>query len=136
MQSKYLLHKILIVFATIALPLLAFLAVVERKYIFALTESFPECWMYKTTGLLCPACGNTRSIKALLSGSILESLAYNITPLVLCVISLVFYAELVTLCFGRHIAIFPRSNRFVVALVIMLFLYYVLRNVFPVLTIA
>ena len=134
MQNTNAVHKILIILATVAVPRLALPAVILRKYIFALTESLPECWINKTTGLLCPACGNTRSIKALLSGHIIKSAGYNITPLVLCVIGIMFYIELVTLCAGRHFAVFPRSNKFVVALIAVLFLYYILRNVFPVLT--
>lgn len=41
----------------------------------------PPCLFYKLTGFYCPGCGGTRSVHALLSGHIVQSVYYH--PVVL-----------------------------------------------------
>lgn len=38
---------------------------IKSKYI----QIIPQCWIYKTTGILCPACGGTRCIINILNGN-------------------------------------------------------------------
>lgn len=106
-----------------------------KESVFRIGESFPECWIHKKTGFLCPACGNTRSVISMLKGNIIEAMGYNIFPVLLCVTGLVFYIELVARCFNRNIIIFPRSNKLVIILAIIVCGYFILRNIFPILTI-
>ncbi len=42
------------------------------------TKWLPQCLLYRFTGILCPGCGNTRALHALLHGRIRESLGYNV----------------------------------------------------------
>lgn len=37
----------------------------------------PQCRFHQLTGFLCPACGNTRAVLALLQGHPLRSIGYN-----------------------------------------------------------
>lgn len=105
-----------------------------RDFLIGLSRSFPECCFYKQTGLLCPACGNTRSIKALLNGDIIESVGYNVTPVLLSAFAALFYIELAVCTCGVNIRIIPRRYWFLAVVMISLALYYILRNVFPFLT--
>lgn len=126
-NKKTLIHKIT-KFTALIVPFILLSAVFFRSYLFAITEYFPKCWFYEATGWLCPACGNTRSVKALLKGDLITSLRYNIIPSLLCIIGGIFYIELLTLCFGRHKAIFPRSFKLIIVLSLLLALYFILRN--------
>ena len=40
---------------------------------------FPRCWFHETTGLLCPGCGSTRALHALLHGE--WGRAWSLNPL-------------------------------------------------------
>lgn len=116
------------------LPLLSLLLFLLRDYCIGLARFFPECHFFEQTGYLCPACGNTRSVKALLRGDIIKSVGYNITPFLLAVFAAAFYIELVFRAFGVTIYIIPRSYWFLTAVLTGLILYFILRNFVPVLT--
>ena len=121
--------------SALIVPLILISAVFFREYLFLIADKFPKCWFHQTTGFLCPACGNTRSVEALLKGQILKSIQYNIMPILCCIIGLTFYIELLLQCKGKHKAIFPRSYCFLIILISILCLYFVLRNFIPFLTI-
>ncbi len=38
---------------------------------------YPRCWLHETTGLLCPGCGTTRALHALLHGQWVAALKLN-----------------------------------------------------------
>jgi hypothetical protein len=40
---------------------------------------FPRCWLHEHTGLLCPGCGSTRALHALLHGDVAS--AWKLNPL-------------------------------------------------------
>lgn len=116
------------------LPLLSLLLFLSRDYCICLARFFPECHFFKQTGFLCPACGNTRSVTALLHGNIITSIGYNVTPFLLAVFAAAFYIELVFRAFGVTLCIIPRSYWFLTAVLTGLILYFILRNFVPVLT--
>lgn len=127
-----------IVFCRIAvaiLPLLFVFIVLFKSQIICLTKYFPDCEFYALTGYLCPACGNTRSILSLLDGHILYSIGYNPTPVIILGVAMSFYIELIAMCFGVRIKIFPRSYVFLGIILGAVSLYYVLRNILSFLTI-
>lgn len=121
--------------AAVILLLSALLLFLSRSYLIKLSSLFPECQFYKQTGFLCPACGNTRSVRAFLKGNIIESIGYNITPVLLFIFAALFYIELAAFAFGADIHIISRRYLFLAVVLILLILYYILRNIFPFLTI-
>ena len=40
---------------------------------FGFIERMPQCWIYHTTGVLCPGCGGTRCVIHMLKGNWLEA---------------------------------------------------------------
>jgi hypothetical protein len=40
---------------------------------------YPRCWLYSTTGLLCPGCGGLRATHAMLNGDL--AAAWRLNPL-------------------------------------------------------
>ena len=102
--------------------------------IIALKKYLPSCFFYEKTGYLCPACGNTRSITALLNRNIAESLGYNITPFVLLSLTVIFSIETAAGAFGIRLQIIPRKYSFIAILLSSMTLYFLLRNFLPFLT--
>ena len=115
--------------AVIAIPVaLTILTVVLYPSIFWLAERFPPCIFYKLTGLLCPGCGNTHSVLALLQGNLLGSIQANMVPVLGVIFAVLGYFELLLRVFGKKIKLVPRSKKFYLILGILAALYFVLRN--------
>ena len=120
--------------AAVMLLVSALLLFLSEDFLIGLSRSFPECLFYRRTGFLCPACGNTRSVKAFLNGDIIKSIGYNVTPVLLSTFAALFGIELSACACGVNIRIIPRRYWFLAVVMISLSLYYILRNVFPFLT--
>lgn len=118
----------------IILPVFTLLVFLSKEYLIELSRFLPECQFYNRTGYLCPACGNTRSIKALFRGDILISMRYNITPILLLVFVVLFYIECSICAFGVEKHIIPRKYWVLTFILTFLTLYYLLRNFIPILT--
>ena len=59
---------------------LVFPAVILLGLVFAYVKSrgvVPECQIHSLTGIYCPGCGGSRSLKALLKGDVLAALQMN-----------------------------------------------------------
>lgn len=121
----------------VGVPILVLLLVLTRDMWSALVESsaYPSCAFHEATGLLCPACGNTRAILALFYGHPLLSIGYNPDIMLLCLVGLLVYGEQVIYAVsGKRVHLFPHKwVLFYIALGLWL-LYAVLRNIFPALT--
>ncbi len=120
---------------TLALPLTGILVLLERDRILALTHYFPSCFVYSNFHIYCPACGNTRSISSLLQGDLIASLHYNITPVLLLLLMAAAYFEFAFASFGKPIKLLPRKLWFYMVLIGLLVIYYIARNLSPVLAI-
>jgi len=114
----------------------AAVALFLKKHAADIAGHFRPCVFYLMFGKLCPACGNTRSVMSLLNGKIIESLGYNITPVVLLIFAGAFYVELAAYAFGKRLKIVPCGDMFLFTTISICLLYYLLRNFFPWLTIA
>lgn len=88
----------------------------------------PDCIFHRITGYLCPGCGNTRSVAALLNFDIYASLKFNITPVILLSALILWYLEFLLKCFGLNVRLIPRSGRVNFAMLGILILYFVVRN--------
>lgn len=120
--------------ASIIIPIIVLILFIIRNDILAWILLLPPCPFRSIFHIYCPACGNTRCVKALLHGDILSALRYNITPVIFGIFFLLAYIELVSFSFGRHLRILPRKLSFYLILIILLVLYLIIRNFIPYLT--
>jgi len=114
----------------IVIPALIISVFVFSDTVIYLVSSISPCTLYTNFGFLCPACGNTRSVIALLHGDILGSLRYNLVIVFICLILLGLYTERVAAIFNKKIKIVPRSSIFIFGSVAFFLIYFVVRNFF------
>ncbi len=113
------------------MPLAVAALLLGKPLLTALGGRLPPCTFRLFTGLLCPGCGNTHAVLALLEGNVLTSLFYNPFPLCLAVFLLLFYTEVALRLFHRQVRLFPRSLAFWLTFVGLFLAYALLRNVIP-----
>ncbi len=94
----------------------------------------PGCRFHELTGHLCPACGNTRAVFALLQGHPLRSIGYNPMIFTLCAALLCCYGEMVCTAIGKPRRILPRSMALFGVILTVVLGYDILRNFFPAIT--
>jgi hypothetical protein len=116
---------------TIALPMMGIIILLMKEHILALIPYIPACFLYSRLHLYCPACGNTRSITALLHGDLITSLQYNITPILVLLLAVAAYLEFALTSFGKPINLLPRRLWFYLILIALLVVYYLSRNLSP-----
>ena len=90
-----------------------------------------HCPIHSLTGLLCPGCGGTRSLKALLQGRLLTALHENIAAVLLLTAAVLRYCERILLAFGKEIHLLPRKRWFWFVLLGLTGVWAVLRNFTP-----
>lgn len=117
-------------------PTLLLAAFLFRTELLALAEMIGRymfCPMYAFTGIFCPGCGGTRATLALMRGDLLLSVRCN--PSVVCIIVflLLFYAERICKALGKPKKLVPRRVGFWIGAVVVLLIWSVARNCFPVL---
>jgi hypothetical protein len=117
--------------ATVLIPVAVVFLYNIRNFFIQLTEALPPCPVYTNFHLYCPACGNTRCVKALFRGDLLMALHYNISPVIVGIFAVLAYAELAAFSFGKPIRILPRKLSFYLILITLLMLYVILRNFIP-----
>ncbi len=117
-------------------PILLLAAFLFRAELFAWAVKigrFMFCPMYAFTGILCPGCGGTRAVLALLHGDILLSLRCNPSVMGIVVFLLLWYAEAVCKALHKPQKLFPRGLGFWLYVIAVLLIWSVARNCFPVL---
>jgi hypothetical protein len=87
-----------------------------------------DCGVFVRYGILCPTCGTTRAVTALVRGEVSESLRLNLSVVFALLLGLGFYAETVLRVFGRQVRIIPRSAMFLWVVLGVFGTYFVLRN--------
>lgn len=93
----------------------------------------PPCSTYALLGVLCPGCGLTRCIMAVMNGDLLLALRSNAAAVFLFLCIGLFYMEIVLLSFGKDVHILPRKTWFWITVGIIAAVYFVARNYIPVL---
>ena len=62
-----------------------------------LINYIPQCWIYQTTGILCPACGGTRCVVNIFQGNIKEAffshMIFFITIIYLVICNIVYIID-------------------------------------------
>lgn len=114
--------------ATVVIPIVILTIFLYRDTVLSLLPFIPACSIYQAFDVYCPACGNTRSVTALLQGDLLTSLRYNIVPALLTLLLLLGYLELVAFSFSKPVRLLPRKLSFYLILIVLLILYFILRN--------
>ena len=99
-----------------------------RDYIFKLSFLLPPCPFYEKTGLLCPGCGNTRAVRALLTLHPLSALKYNASIPVLSVFAILLYAQYVVSAWVKPVRLVPKSYSFYITLGAVFIVYCIARN--------
>ena len=115
-----------------AVPQLCLAVFLLRDYIMPVGHYFP-CMFYKMTGLLCPGCGNTRAVNHLVHGRLWLALRSNPDVPFLVAVPLGFYIELIADICGKKVKIVPRSMWLWGVIIAVYAVFFVLRNLFPVL---
>ena len=125
--------KKILVAAAILIFVFLFIMIFHRleRFIFMM----PPCRLYYFFKLMCPGCGGTRSVEALLRGDILTS--FRLNPLVIfgVLLGVAFYAELIFSIFNKRIKIVPRSMAFLWAMIGLFSVFFVARHFIPFFTI-
>ncbi len=116
---------------TILIPIVLLILYLIKESLFSFLSLLPPCFLYSHFHLFCPACGNTRSLYALLQGDLLKALSFNVVPILVLLIALAGYIELTTYSFGTHRHLLPRKLSLYIVLIILIFLYLLLRNFVP-----
>jgi len=120
------------VIIAITLPLIIFLfAFIFRGPAFYIFTTLPPCRLYYSFGLMCPGCGGTRSMEALLYGDFFTSLRLNPIVIFLSLLGIAFYTELIFNIFNRKIKIVPRSMVFLWVTIGVFSVFYVVRHFIP-----
>lgn len=101
-------------------------------YFFSPTEHsfYPRCVLHSLTGWWCPGCGSLRAMHQLLHGEIAKAFALN--PLLLIALPLVGFAIInsaVRKWTGRELVRFTLPASWIWAILAVIILYTVLRNV-------
>lgn len=93
-------------------------------------ENIPSCWVYQTTGWLCPACGGTRCMINLFKGNWLEAFFSHILFFIGIVYVLVInVVYIVNLGKEKKIATWVYPNYwYAIIFAILLIGYTILRN--------
>ena len=88
---------------------------------------YPQCMLFKLTGIQCPSCGSQRAFSAILHGEIQDAFAYNPFLLVsMPYIIIVIYASFFKSCFAlkvKNIVLHPLSVNIYIALLVIWFVY-------------
>ena len=115
-------------------PVFALLAVLFHEPLVSLANILGRlyaCPLHTFTGILCPGCGGTRSMLALLRGHFSEALHDNPAAPGLVLILLLLYLEAIFAAFGKPVKLFPRSVVFWGIILGVHLIWAVVRNFVP-----
>lgn len=116
------------------IPIILFLIfMLLSNNLYNISKHFSACIFYVKYGILCPGCGNTRCVLNLSKGHFLTALRDNITIPLILVISLYYYIKWDLHFFGIVYRDLIGREYVLIAAVVILLIYYVVRNFVPLL---
>ncbi len=103
------------------------------KFFAQYVQYFPPCPSYTLLHIICPGCGLTRSVLALLDGDILLSLRQN--PLLITGIAgfSLMYVDFLLKVWGKKLPFDIYNNKAAWVVIALIALFTVARNIFPIL---
>ncbi len=131
MKSKQMRSLTLRVLFLLLLPILAagVFWLAAAAYQRWLMPHVPACPIRSSTGFLCPSCGLTHAVIALMHGDLYGALQANAIVFAFPVLAVWWYAEQWVRVFRGDKKIIPRSGKFWLAVLGIWMLYAILRNV-------
>lgn len=100
-----------------------------RGVFFRIADGFSPCAIRKKYGILCPGCGNTHCVEAMLSLHFIKAIEYNLTiPLFLGIFLFYYYAWILKTS-GVAIKRVIKPEFVMIGVLVVLFAYYILRNI-------
>ncbi len=124
MKSKTLFKITIILFPFVSLGLVYLF----RNQLSNIGNFLPGCPSYTYLHILCPGCGNTRSVQHLLSGDLLGSIKYNPVPVFGIIIATLGYMEIGFKVFEKPVKILPRNKTFWIFVTGIFIIYFIVRN--------
>ena len=106
----------------IIIGIIIFLLISTSLYIVFFTKI--PCLFYKLTGLYCPSCGVARMLRSLVDFEVYQAFRYN--PLVFILLIVFFLYTLKCIINKKIIKI---DNKYLIMLVIIILLFWILRNI-------
>lgn len=121
------MKKKLIVILLPIITLISFLSI-SKVYLFLSQKIFIPCILYTFTGFLCPGCGATRCVKALLKGNLPRAFINNPIIFLLLVFIILLYVQLFLKTFFKPKKIIPENKYFYFVLSGIIIIFFILRN--------
>lgn len=118
-------RKIFIILIEIIIFIILY-SFVNSKYI----NLIPQCWVYRQTGILCPACGGTRCLIYLLKGNWIQAFFSHMVFFVGIMYLLIFnFIYIVNLNKEKKICtwIYPKYW-YIIIFAVILIIYTIIRN--------
>ena len=125
--------RIILVCITVLLLGIILLGIISPHTLFGLVgELSPGCAFRRHTGIACPGCGGTRSLRALLAGDIVGAFRYNMLMPFTLLALITEYVRQCIITFTHHAD--WRNNRFYIRAFVIyawaVFAWFILRNLF------
>lgn len=111
----------------IAAPLIFLLA----KFVAEHKDMLTPCLTYTLFGINCPGCGATRASIALLNGDIITSLRQNCMVIIGILVCVWLYVEFLFKIYEKPLPFTIVKQKYIWIFVSFLFIYTILRNIFP-----
>ncbi|MBQ3140127.1 MAG: DUF2752 domain-containing protein [Ruminococcus sp.] len=125
------MNKKMKIAVAVAAPTAVILAYIFKEQILGISYHLGICLFYTVTGIYCPGCGNTRSVRAMLNGDFLLAFRNNASLPFIAVLLLCLYIELLADIFGKKIKILPRKPWIWFTVLGLFGVYFIVRNFIP-----
>lgn len=99
-----------------------------RNEISQLGSLLPGCPSYTYLHILCPGCGNTRSVQHILAGDVVGSIRFNPVPVFGIIVTAMAYIEVLAWSFQKPVKLLPRNKAFWVIIALIFSIYFIMRN--------
>ena len=125
------MNKTMKIAVAVSAPTAVVLMYVFKEQILGIAPYFGVCTFYTLTGIYCPGCGNTRSVRAMFNLDFPLAVRNNASLPFIALLLLCLYIELVADIFGKRIKILPRKPWIWFTVLGLFGVYFIVRNFIP-----